>query len=160
MKSSSSFSPSPLAQGEIINRDLDSFRKASNPCRLPALRIRFQPWPSRPSHRGQNAPAAFLESWARDRTPLWQRDMPSDWWLIGTGGRLRFRCLLLDRRGGALEGGCCLLLRTWTLTNIRRCLRVGTWHIGHGRRQSLIGFDYSRWRGDEIGETPCHGSGE
>jgi hypothetical protein len=38
----------------------------------------------------QNAPAPILESWARDRAPLWQRDMPSNWWLIG--GRLRILC--------------------------------------------------------------------
>ena len=58
-----------------------------------------------------------------------------------------------------LEGFCCLLFRTWTLINICRCSRVGTVQIGPGRRQSLIAFDW-RWRGDKIGETPCHGSGD
>jgi hypothetical protein len=90
--------------------------------------------------------------------------MPSDWWLIGTGECLRILCSPQDRCGGALEGCCCMLFRTWTLINIRRCPRVGTCHIGRGRRQSLIGFDYSRrrlrWRGDEIGETPRHRSGD
>ena len=32
-------------------------------------------------------------------------------------------------------------------------------HIGHGRRQPLIDFDW-RWRDDKIGETPCRGSRE
>jgi hypothetical protein len=108
---------------------------------------------------GKNAPAAFLMSWARDRAPLRQGDMPGDGWVIGTGRRLRIRCLLLDRRGGSLEGCCRLLFRAWMLINIRRCRPVGTCHIRRGRRQSLIGF-YLRWRGDKIGETPCHGGGD
>jgi hypothetical protein len=33
---------------KTINRDPDSFRKASNPCRLPALRIRFPRRPPNP----------------------------------------------------------------------------------------------------------------
>jgi hypothetical protein len=32
-----------------------------------------------------------LESWARDRAPLRQGDMPCDWSFIGTNGRLRIR---------------------------------------------------------------------
>ena len=35
------------------------FREAPNPCHLPALRIRFPPWPVSDSLPGQNAPAAF-----------------------------------------------------------------------------------------------------
>jgi CspA family cold shock protein len=34
---------------------------------------------------------------------------------------------------------------------------VGTDHIGRGRRQPLIEFDW-RWRNDKIGETPCRDS--
>jgi hypothetical protein len=44
-----------------------------------------------PTLRAQNAPAALLESWARDRAPLRQGDMPSDWQLNGTGVRLCIR---------------------------------------------------------------------
>jgi hypothetical protein len=38
--------------------------------------------------RDQNEPADFPESLARDRALLWQGDMHSDCWLIGTGERL------------------------------------------------------------------------
>jgi hypothetical protein len=33
------------------------------------------------------------KSWARDRAPSWHRDSPRDWWLNGTCGRPRIRCL-------------------------------------------------------------------
>ena len=64
------------------------------------LRIRF-PWrPVSDSLPGKDAPAGCAESWARDRAPLWQRDMPGDWWLIGTGECLRILCSPQDRGGG------------------------------------------------------------
>jgi hypothetical protein len=34
-----------------------------NPCRLPALKIRFQRWPVSDSLTGKDAPAGFRESW-------------------------------------------------------------------------------------------------
>jgi hypothetical protein len=48
-----------------------------------------------------------------------------------------------------LEGCSCFLFHAWTPVNVRRAF-----HIGHGRRQPLIDFDW-RWRDDKIGETPC-----
>jgi len=53
-----------------------------------------------------------------------------------------------------LESCSCFLFRAWTPVNVRRAF-----HIGHGRRQPLIDFDW-RWRDDKIGETPCRGSSE
>jgi hypothetical protein len=49
---------------------VDSFRATSNPCHLPAL-------------PGKNAPAAFLESWARRRALLWQWDRLRNCRLVG-----------------------------------------------------------------------------
>ena len=70
--------------GVLVAHAIDAFRsdKHPNEQRLP-----------RPK-----APADFPESLARDRALLWQGDMHSDCWLIGTGGRLLnfgiSRCLL------------------------------------------------------------------
>jgi hypothetical protein len=107
----------------------------------PRLQIALSPFPQFQGRTPIAPPAGFPDSWARDWAPLWQRDMSSDWWLIGTGGRLCIRCLPQDRRGGSLEGGSGLLFRGRMLVNIRQCPRVGTCRIGRGRRQSPINSD-------------------
>jgi hypothetical protein len=58
-----------------------------------------------------------------------------------------------------LESCNCFLFRAWTPVNVRWGPRVGTFHIGRGRWQPLIDFDW-HWREYKIGETPCRGRRE
>ena len=60
--------------GVLVAHAIDAFRSDSHP--------------TNSASPGQNAPADFPESLARDRALLWQGDMHSDCWLIGTGERL------------------------------------------------------------------------
>jgi hypothetical protein len=71
----------------------------------------------------------------RDWAPFWQRDMPADWWLVDTGGRLRIWRSLLDRLGGSLEGSSGLLFRSCTLFNICWYSAGATCQSGRGYRQ-------------------------
>lgn len=52
---------------------------------------------------GPNCTSGLPRVIGAGRAPSWQRDMPSDRRLIGTGERLRIRCSLQDSLGGSLE---------------------------------------------------------
>jgi len=100
-------------------------------------------WKRSRSSRGQNGASP------------WQRDRPGDEWLASW--RLR---ALQDSFGSSFKGYD-VVFGAWTL-NVWRYPRIKTiCQTGYGWRRSLIGFDRPwRRRGDEIGDAPCHCSGD
>ena len=64
-----------------------------------------------------------------------------------------------DSLGSSLVGSY-VVFRAWVLSVRYPCIGA-SYHIGKGWRQPLIGFDLLwRGRGNEVGDTPCNGSGD